>query len=100
MVFGGSGVYDTPHVLTSVSEIFTDHRKVSSLTNFKTGRGTSDFFDAIRFAAKLPFQPGASKIFVALTCSIGESVEMRVRKCNFYISSHISCLINPIPINR
>lgn len=77
VVFGGSGVYDAPHVLTSDTGIFTNHRTMPTLHNFKVGRGTHDFFDALRFAAKLPFRPGASKSLVVLTCSIGESVAMR-----------------------
>ncbi|GAB6027954.1 hypothetical protein CHUAL_002182 [Chamberlinius hualienensis] len=76
IVFGGSEPLDSPHVYVSDNEVFSDQWHSVSI-KLKIGRGHADVFDALTYASKLPFSPGASKTFVVAACSSGELMEMR-----------------------
>ncbi|XP_014673849.1 PREDICTED: uncharacterized protein LOC106814086 [Priapulus caudatus] len=78
--FGGEGVHDLPHVHTGNGKIFNDFRGVSgaieSLPYFE--EKNSDIFEAIAYAAGLPFRSGISKTFVLLTCSECNPAQMKL----------------------
>lgn len=66
--FGGKDHLQSPHSHTMDSQIFNSANKVvQGLSRLNLEAGVvSDPMDAIRFAAKLAFRPGASKTFILL----------------------------------
>jgi hypothetical protein len=69
--YGGQGSNAKPHVHTMDGQIFNTRDKILlGIENFHTEAGDhQDAFDAIRFAAHLPFNTGVSKTIVLLPCA-------------------------------
>lgn len=67
--FGGkSGVHQNPHVVTSGGKIFGRIEDVAkAIQNMKFTSEKADALDAIQFVARLPFNPGSSKVVILLT---------------------------------
>ncbi|XP_023229314.1 uncharacterized protein LOC111629660 [Centruroides sculpturatus] len=72
--FGGQNIQQ-PHLQTSDGEEFVDFRSIdsafSSLINdwSEDDKQTNSVFEAIRYAAALPFRTGSAKTFILLKCS-------------------------------
>lgn len=70
VVFGGDGVFYSPRSLVVNGTIFADHEAFPAyFDRMPVGNGSADIFEAVTYATKLIFQPGASKTFVLLPCS-------------------------------
>lgn len=79
--FGGEGIHAEPHVVTTDGKAFGKGRSLSTtLGNLPLNRnqGSSNVFDALRYAARLPFLAGATKTFVLAKCSSCRAEEMKV----------------------
>merc|ERR1712203_324324 len=62
-----------PHVYTMSSEIFSSADKVPMAFNRldatgRHGNYSSEVFNALKYAARLPFRPGVSKTIILVTC--------------------------------
>lgn len=79
--FGGKDHLRSPHTHTMDSQVFNSANKVvQGLSRFNLEAGdVRDPMDAIRFAAKLAFRPGASKTFVLLACDKCSQESIRYR---------------------
>lgn len=72
--FGGQKIQQ-PHLQTSDGKEFVDVRSIDSAFSFlvndwsEDDKQTNSVFEAIRYAAALPFRTGSAKTFVLLKCS-------------------------------
>lgn len=80
VAFGGPAPFDKPRSIVFNNEVFTDFSNLTLyFDHIKSGAGTyNDTFDAITFASKLIFRPGASKTFILLPCQSCLPNAMRV----------------------
>lgn len=78
VAFGGQPPFDVARSIVVNNNVFTDVTKLQSyFDHIHISNGTNhDLFEAISFASKLHFRPGASKTFILLPCSTCSSLHM------------------------
>nr|XP_018903254.1 PREDICTED: uncharacterized protein LOC109034507 [Bemisia tabaci] len=80
VVFGGNGVYSKPRNIIINDDVFTESPSavLPHVASIPTGNGSSDIYEALLFASKMFFRPGASKVFILLPCSSCNPSDMRL----------------------
>lgn len=78
VAFGGQPPFDVARSVVVNNNVFTDVTRLQSyFDHIHISNGTNhDLFEAISFASKLHFRPGASKTFILLPCSTCSSLHM------------------------
>jgi len=70
--FGGPEDLARPHVFTAGSKIFADSVKATAtLSNLKNTGNGGHVFGALKYAGRLPFRAGVSKLVILITCNPG-----------------------------
>lgn len=68
--FGGTSSHEQPHIQTVDGLEFGSVRSIdSAFSSLAPGSGSANIFEAIRFAASLPFRAGVTKSFVLVKCT-------------------------------